>query len=68
MRATAKAMLLYMAEKVKQGYVLVAWNGASFDLKMIGHLADDVELAGRLALGMFDGVHLGGWFDASGQP
>lgn len=53
-KGSAKAMLDYMAEKQKQGYAIVAWNGASFDLKMIGHLADDVELAGRLALGMYD--------------
>ena len=56
-KATALAMLKYMDEKQKQGYAICAWNGASFDMKMIGHLADDLELAGRIALGMIDPMY-----------
>src|ERR1035437_8521476 len=56
-KETACAMLNYMEEKVKQGYALCAWNGAGFDLKMIGHLADKLELAGKLALGLYDPMY-----------
>lgn len=56
-KKTAQAMLDYMAAKVKQGYVLCAWNGASFDLQMIGALAGNLELAGRLALELLDPMY-----------
>ena len=54
---TALAMLKYMEEKKKQGYSLCAWNGAGFDLKMIGFLAGNVELAGRMALDLIDPMY-----------
>ena len=53
-KGTALAMLKYMDEKRKQGYSICAWNGAGFDLKMIGHLAGNVELAGEIALELID--------------
>ena len=56
-KETAKAMLDYMALKKSQGYVLFAWNGAGFDLKMIGHLAGDVELAGKLCMDLYDPMY-----------
>ena len=56
-RDTAQAMLEYMSQKVEQGYSLCAWNGAGFDLKMIGHLADNVELAGQLTMNLIDPMY-----------
>jgi len=56
-KSTAVAMLNYMDEKRQQGYALCAWNGAGFDLKMIGHLADNVELAGHLAMNLIDPMY-----------
>jgi guanylate kinase len=56
-KETALAMLKYMEEKQNQGYSLCAWNGAGFDLKMIGFLAGDVELAGRMALDLIDPMY-----------
>jgi len=56
-KETAVAMLKYMEEKQNQGYSLCAWNGASFDLKMIGFLAEEVELAGRMALSLIDPMY-----------
>lgn len=54
---TALAMLKYMEEKQNQGYSLCAWNGAGFDLKMIGFLAGNLELAGRMALDLIDPMY-----------
>lgn len=56
-KETALAMLSYMEEKRKQGYVLCAWNGAGFDLKMIGHLAGNLELAGSMAMSLLDPMY-----------
>jgi len=56
-RETAIAMLAHIAEKQRQGYAVVAWNGASFDFKMLGSLAGDNELAGRIVLSMFDPMY-----------
>jgi guanylate kinase len=53
-KATALDLLHYLDEKQKAGYVVIAWNGASFDLKMIGYLAEDLPLAGRITLNMYD--------------
>lgn len=54
---TALAMLRYLEEKQKQGYAVVSWNGAGFDFKMLGALAEDNELAGRIVLSMYDPMY-----------
>jgi guanylate kinase len=56
-KGAAIAMLKYIEEKQKLGYSVCAWNGASFDMKMIGHLADNLELAGKIALEMYDPMY-----------
>lgn len=56
-KETALALLKYMEEKQRQGYALCAWNGAGFDLKMIGALAENMELAGRMALNLIDPMY-----------
>ena len=56
-KKTAQAMLQYMDEKKKQGYVLCAWNGAAFDLQMIGAVAENMELAGSLAIELLDPMY-----------
>ena len=50
----ARAYLEYLHEKQQQGLRICAWNGLSFDLRWIGHAARDMELAGEVALGIFD--------------
>lgn len=53
-KGVALAMLQYMDDKRKNGYAVCAWNGAGFDLKMLGHIAEDLELAGRIAMDLYD--------------
>jgi guanylate kinase len=56
-RDTAIAMLAHVEERQRQGYAVVSWNGAGFDLKMLGALAGDNELAGRIVLAMYDPMY-----------
>lgn len=51
---TARALLAYMELQISHGHALCAWNGLSFDLKWIGHTADDLGAAGRVAMQLFD--------------
>lgn len=53
-RHTAREMLLYLDEMQSNGHSLVAWNGLSFDLKWIGHAAQDMATAQRIALKLYD--------------
>ncbi len=50
----ARELLEYLDEMQQKGYMLCAWNGLGFDLKWIGHQADDMALAARIALKIYD--------------
>lgn len=54
---TAVKLLEYIADKQTQGYAVVAWNGAGFDFKMLGSLAGDNALAGKIVLNMYDPMY-----------
>jgi hypothetical protein len=53
-KSKAAELLGYLDEMQRQGHAIVAWNGLSFDLRWIGHVADDVGTARRIALRMYD--------------
>ena len=53
-RDMARELLLYLDEKQRQGHSVVAWNGLSFDLRWIAHVAGDVATARRIALKLYD--------------
>jgi hypothetical protein len=53
-REDAAGFLRWLRERQLGGARIVAWNGVSFDLKMIGHAAGDLELASEVALDSFD--------------
>jgi hypothetical protein len=38
----------------RAGFMVCGWNGLGFDLKWIGHQADDIPLAARVALKSYD--------------
>ena len=50
----AHKLLEYLDEMQQMGFMVCAWNGLSFDLKWIGHQADDMSLAARIALKSYD--------------
>ncbi len=50
----AKHLLLYLSFMQDEGYSVCAWNGLGFDLKWIGHNANDMELAKKIALASYD--------------
>jgi len=50
----AHELLEYIDKMQKMGFMVCAWNGLSFDLKWIGHQADDMALAARIALKSYD--------------
>ena len=59
--------LLEYLEKMQQMELMVcAWNGLSFDLKWIGHQADDMALAARIALKSYDPMFQ--FFNQAGFP
>lgn len=51
---TAKAMLTWLREQQLAGVMVCAWNGLSFDLHWIGHVAGDLALAQEVALDLYD--------------
>jgi hypothetical protein len=50
----AHELLEYLDEMQQQGFMICAWNGLSFDLKWIGHQAEDMAFAARIALKSYD--------------
>ncbi len=52
--ATAHAVLEYLREEQRKGSRVCAWNGLSFDLRWLGHVAQDLPLAGEIALELYD--------------
>lgn len=62
----AHELLEYLDEMQQKGFMVCAWNGLSFDLKWIGHHADDMALAARIALRSYDPMFQ--FFNQSGFP
>jgi hypothetical protein len=52
--STARAVLEYLREEQLQGTRVCAWNGLSFDLRWLGHVAQDMKLASDVALELYD--------------
>jgi hypothetical protein len=53
-RKDARRLLDYLEQMQTDGHALVAWNGLSFDLRWIGHVAGDLPRAAAVALKMYD--------------
>jgi len=65
-RDDARALLAYLHDAQSRGDQVVAWNGLSFDLRWIGHVADDVTLARTVALRLYDPMYQ--FFKLKGFP
>src|SRR6185295_10614480 len=50
----AREVLLHLRNAQLSGAMVCAWNGLSFDLRWLGHAANDRELAREIALDLFD--------------
>jgi len=59
-------LLEYLEEMQRQDYMICAWNGLSFDLKWIGHQANDMDLAAKIALKSYDPMFQ--FFNIAGFP
>jgi len=62
----AHELLEYLDEMRQMEFMVCAWNGLSFDLKWIGHQADDMALAARIALKSYDPMFQ--FFNQAGFP
>jgi RNase_H superfamily len=62
----AHDLLVYLEEMQQKGFMVCAWNGVSFDLQWIGHQADDMALAARIALKSYDPMFQ--FFNQAGFP
>lgn len=62
----AHELLEYLDDKQHNDYMVCAWNGLGFDLKWIGHVADDMELAAQIALKSYDPMFQ--FFNQAGFP
>jgi hypothetical protein len=62
----AHELLEYLDQMQQKGFMVCAWNGLSFDLKWIGHQADDMALAARIALKSYDPMFQ--FFNQAGFP
>lgn len=65
-RQRAHELLEYLHEMQQKGYMVCAWNGLGFDLKWIGHHADDMAFAARIALESYDPMFQ--FFNQTGFP
>ena len=62
----AHQLLEYLGDMQRNGYKVCAWNGLGFDLKWIGHHAEDIPLAARIALDSYDPMFQ--FFNHTGYP
>ncbi|MBU1701312.1 MAG: ribonuclease H-like domain-containing protein [Candidatus Eisenbacteria bacterium] len=65
-RERAHELLEYLDEMQQKEFMVCAWNGLSFDLKWIGHQAEDMALAARIALKSYDPMFQ--FFNLAGFP
>jgi hypothetical protein len=64
--AHARELLAYLEHMQEQDYMVCAWNGLNFDLKWIGHQANDIALAASIALKSYDPMFQ--FFNQAGFP
>ena len=62
----AHELLEYLDKMQQEGFMVCAWNGLGFDLKWLGHQADDMPLAARIALKSYDPMFQ--FFNQAGFP
>ncbi len=62
----ALELLTYLEAMQNEDFMVCAWNGLSFDLKWLGHQADDMPLAARVALKCYDPMFQ--FFNQAGFP
>jgi len=62
----AHELLEYLDEMQQQDFMVCAWNGLGFDLKWIGHQANDLALAAQIALKSYDPMFQ--FFNQAGFP
>jgi hypothetical protein len=62
----AHELLEYLDDKQQKEFMVCAWNGLNFDLKWIGHQANDMALAARIALKSYDPMFQ--FFNQAGFP
>ncbi|MCH8217714.1 MAG: ribonuclease H-like domain-containing protein [Planctomycetes bacterium] len=62
----AHELLEYLDEMQRKGFMVCAWNGLGFDLKWLGHQAEDMALAARIALKSYDPMYQ--FFSQAGFP
>lgn len=65
-RERAHELLEYLEQKLDEGFALCAWNGLHFDMKWIGHHANDMAMAARIALKIYDPMFQ--FFNDHGYP
>ena len=65
-KKTAHELLEYLDDMQQKKYMVCAWNGLSFDLKWIGHQAEDMSLAARIAMKSYDPMFQ--FFNQAGFP
>jgi hypothetical protein len=65
-RDDARSLLGYLSAMQDAGHHLVAWNGLSFDLRWIGHVAGDMGTARKIARRLFDPMYQ--FFKLKGFP
>jgi hypothetical protein len=62
----AHQLLEYLDEIQQKDFMVCAWNGLGFDLKWIGHQANDMALAAQIALKSYDPMFQ--FFNQTGFP
>lgn len=62
----AHEVLEYLEQMQRADFMVCAWNGLGFDLKWLGHQADDMALAARIALKSYDPMFQ--FFSEHGYP
>lgn len=62
----AHEVLEYLKEMQQKEFMVCAWNGLGFDLKWLGHHAQDMNLAAGIALKSYDGMFQ--FFNQAGFP
>lgn len=62
----AHELLEYLDDMQQKEFMVCAWNGLGFDLKWIGHQADDMGLAARIARKSYDPMFQ--FFNQAGFP
>lgn len=53
-RSKAREMLRYLRGMQENGHMVCAWNGLGFDLRWLGHVAEDPKLAAKVAMDRYD--------------